>query len=61
MLTIGMLGGMSWESSAVYSGAEGIVLGCTEIEPLVTAEDSAVPLFATTQLHVTAAVDAALG
>ena len=44
----------------VAAGAEGIVLGCTEIELLMTAEDSAAPLFATTQLHVTAAVDAAL-
>jgi aspartate racemase len=44
----------------IAAGAEGIVLGCTEIELLVTAEDSAAPLFATTQLHVNAAVDAAL-
>jgi aspartate racemase len=44
----------------IAAGAEGIVLGCTEIELLVTAEDSAVPVFATTRLHVTAAVDAAL-
>ena len=44
----------------VASGAEGIVLGCTEIELLVGADDSPVPVFPTTQLHVDAALDAAL-
>jgi aspartate racemase len=42
------------------AGAEGIVLGCTEIELLVSAADSPVPVFATTRLHVEAAVDASL-
>ncbi|NJP66297.1 aspartate/glutamate racemase family protein [Streptomyces spiramenti] len=42
------------------AGAEGVVLGCTEIELLVRAEDSAVPLFPTTRLHAQAAVRAAL-
>jgi aspartate racemase len=42
-------------------GAEGIVLGCTEIELLVGAADSPVPVFPTTRLHVEAAVDASLG
>ncbi|MEP9363231.1 aspartate/glutamate racemase family protein [Nocardioides sp. CN2-186] len=44
----------------VAGGAEGIVLGCTEIELLVGADDSPVPVFPTTQLHVDAALDAAL-
>jgi aspartate racemase len=44
----------------VGRGAEGIVLGCTEIELLVGADDSPVPVFPTTQLHVDAALDAAL-
>ena len=44
----------------VARGAEGIVLGCTEIELLITAADVSVPVFATTRLHVEAAVDAAL-
>ncbi|WP_138732552.1 aspartate/glutamate racemase family protein [Modestobacter excelsi] len=44
----------------VAGGAEGIVLGCTEIELLVGAEDSPVPVFPTTRLHVEAAVDASL-
>jgi aspartate racemase len=45
----------------VEAGAEGIVLGCTEIEMLVSSGDSSVPVFPTTRLHVEAAVDAALG
>ncbi|MFE3107305.1 aspartate/glutamate racemase family protein [Kitasatospora indigofera] len=44
----------------VAAGAEGIVLGCTEIELLVGPEHSPVPVFATTSLHARAAVDAAL-
>jgi aspartate racemase len=39
-----------------HAGAEGIVLGCTEIELLVGPEDSPVPVFPTTRLHVEAAV-----
>ncbi|HUO87662.1 MAG TPA: aspartate/glutamate racemase family protein [Rhizomicrobium sp.] len=41
-------------------GAEGIVLGCTELPLLVTSHDAAVPLFDTTTLHALAAVDLAL-
>ena len=44
----------------VRAGAAGVVLGCTEIELLISAADSAVPVFATTRLHVEAAVDASL-
>jgi aspartate racemase len=44
----------------VAAGAEGIILGCTEIELLVTADDSPVPVFPTTRIHVEAAVDLAL-
>jgi aspartate racemase len=43
----------------IESGAQGIVLGCTEIELLISAGDSSVPVFATTRLHVEAAVAAA--
>lgn len=42
------------------AGAEGIILGCTEITMLVDQTDSAVPLFDTTALHAEAAVDYAL-
>ncbi len=44
----------------VAAGAEGVVLGCTEIELLVGQPDSPVPVFPTTRLHVEAAVAAAL-
>ncbi|MGH3804134.1 MAG: aspartate/glutamate racemase family protein, partial [Pseudonocardiaceae bacterium] len=44
----------------IAAGAAGIILGCTEVELLVTAKDSDVPVFPTTALHVRAAVDAAL-
>jgi aspartate racemase len=42
-------------------GAEGIILGCTEIMLLIQQGDCSVPVFDTTTLHVVAAVDAALG
>ncbi len=45
----------------VSRGAEGIILGCTEIGLLVKPEDSPVPLFDTTQIHARAAVEFALG
>jgi aspartate racemase len=63
------LGVIKAESRQIYrgvierlaaAGAQGIVLGCTEIELLVSAADSPVPVFATTRLHVEAAVDASL-
>jgi len=44
----------------VEEGAQGVILGCTELPMLVKAEDSAVPLFDTTQIHALAAVDLAL-
>ena len=44
----------------VEEGAQAIILGCTELPMLVKAQDSAVPLFDTTQIHALAAVDLAL-
>jgi aspartate racemase len=44
----------------VQAGAQGIILGCTEIELLVQQEHSAVLLFPTTRIHAEAAVDYAL-
>lgn len=44
----------------VGRGAEAVVLGCTEIELLVGADDSPVPVLPTTHLHAEAAIDAAL-
>jgi aspartate racemase len=41
-------------------GAQGILLGCTEIDLLVGPGDAPVPVFDTTRLHVNKAVDLAL-
>lgn len=41
-------------------GAEGIILGCTEIGMLVAPGDSPLPLFDTTRIHAEAAVDFSL-
>jgi aspartate racemase len=41
-------------------GAEGIILGCTEIPMLINEGDSPVPLFDTTSIHALKAVDFAL-
>lgn len=41
-------------------GAEGVILGCTEIGLLVKPEDVSVPLFDTTIIHANMAVDWAL-
>lgn len=38
-------------------GADGVILGCTEIGLLVSQDDFAVPAFDTTALHVAAALD----
>lgn len=57
------------ESRAVYQrvidalaarGAQGVILGCTEITLLISATDSSLPVFDTTALHAKAAVDWAL-
>jgi aspartate racemase len=44
----------------VSAGAQGVILGCTEIELLIGPDDSPIPVFATTRLHVEAALDASL-
>ncbi len=63
------LGIMRDESREVYQhimtdlirqGAEGIILGCTEITLLIKPEHSPAPVFDTTYLHAAAAVDWAL-
>jgi len=43
------------------AGAEGVILGCTEITLLVKQEGSPLPVFDTPRLHCLAAVDTALG
>lgn len=44
----------------VEAGADGILLACTEIELLISQDDSPLPVFPTTRLHVEAAVARAL-
>jgi aspartate racemase len=44
----------------VDRGAEGILLGCTEIDLLIGSPDAPVPVFDTTRLHAERAVDLAL-
>ena len=44
----------------VAQGAEGVILGCTEIELLISSDDAPVPVFPTTALHVESAVALAL-
>jgi aspartate racemase len=47
--------------SLLADGAEGIVLGCTELELSIGPEQLDVPVFATTALHCEAALDLAVG
>jgi aspartate racemase len=44
----------------VANGAEGIILGCTEIGLLVNQQDVLIPLFDTTVIHAKAAAQFAL-
>ncbi len=44
----------------VAAGAQGVILGCTEIELLIGAADSPAPVFPTTRIHVEAALALAL-
>ncbi len=44
----------------ITQGAEGIILGCTEIPLLINPEDIAVPVFDTTKIHAAAAVSFSL-
>lgn len=45
----------------VADGADGVILGCTELELLIGPDDVTVPVLATAELHARAAVAAALG
>lgn len=44
----------------IENGAEGIILGCTEIPMLISQDDISVPVFDTTKIHSDAAVKFAL-
>ena len=81
MKTIGLLGGMSWESTVHYyqiineasrkrfqsiieklkdAGAEGVILGCTELGLLLRQSDVSIPLFDTTVIHAKRAAQIAM-
>lgn len=47
-------------AAAAAQGADGVILGCTEIGLLISQADTALPVFDTTALHVDAALDFAL-
>lgn len=47
-------------SNLVLNGADGIILGCTEIPLLIKQEDVDVPIFDTTTIHSISAVEFAL-
>ena len=58
------------ESKAAYldeiarlrsAGADGVILGCTEITMLVGPADLDLPVFDTTRVHAEAAIDFATG
>ncbi len=42
------------------SGATAVILGCTEIELLISQDDSSLPVYPSTKLHAVAAVEMAL-
>lgn len=44
-------------SELIKEGAEGIILGCTEIPMLISQEDFEIPVFDTTKIHCQAIVD----
>ena len=44
----------------IAKGAEGVILGCTEISLLIRQEDCSIPVFDTIALHVEAAVQEAM-
>ena len=46
--------------SLTLKGAEGIVLGCTEIPLLIKQKDVSIPIFDTTTIHAISAVECAL-
>ena len=47
-------------SGLSQSGAEGVILGCTEIPLLVSEKDSSLPLFDTTTIHAQKALEYAI-
>lgn len=48
---------ISITNDLIFRGAEGIILGCTEIPLLINQEDFSIPVFDTTKIHSSAIVD----
>jgi aspartate racemase len=46
--------------SLARSGAEAVILGCTEIGMLIGRNDTDIPLYDTTEIHAAKAVELAL-
>lgn len=47
-------------NTAISKGAQGVILGCTEIPLLIKAQDVSIPIFDTTRIHAESAVEFAL-
>lgn len=47
-------------NNLLLKGAEGVILGCTEIPLLIKQEDVSIPIFDTTKIHAVSAVEFAL-
>ena len=47
-------------SKIIENGAEGVILGCTEIGLLITQSDVDIPIFDTTMIHAKKAAELAL-
>lgn len=47
-------------NDSIKNGAEGVILGCTEIPILITSSDVNIPTFDTTRIHAESAVEFAL-
>jgi len=47
-------------NDSISNGAQGVVLGCTEIPLLIKVNDVPIPIFDTTKIHAEAAVEFAL-
>ena len=48
------------ESAVRGDGADGVILGCTELGLLLKPKDLPAPMFDTTEIHARAAMDFAL-
>ena len=47
--------------SLAKQGAQGVILGCTEIGMLISQKDTDLPVFDTTQIHATKAARLSIG